>query len=205
MTIAKIVAENPNQGLWRLAWIYGFLSLLNGSQSMSLGNSVHFIAILIFAVIAAPFWGMLLFGIWSWVVHLIGKMLKGQGSFAFVRAAFAWSCVPLAVNIVFWVLLLGVFGGSLFQTSQASVGPMMLMMLVLIAKVVVMIWSLVIYINALAEVQNYSIGRSIANIVLAWLAIGIVLALLWMGVLFLFNASLSPSQAVLNLTLRMQL
>lgn len=204
MTISKIVAKNPNQGLWILAAIYGFLSFLNGSQTLALGNRVHVLLILLLAVIVAPFWGMVVFGIWSWVVHLVGKMLKGQGSFAFVRAAFAWSCVPLSVNILLWVLLLIAFGGSLFQTMQGSVGPMLLLLFVLIAKVIVMVWSLVIYINALAEVQKYSVGRSIANIVLAWVAIAVLFALIWMGIGFLVHTSLSPSQAVFNLTLGMQ-
>lgn len=205
MTIAKIVRENPNRGIWPLAWIYGFLSFLNCSQSLAIGNHVQFLWILLFSIVFAPFWGMIVFAIWSWVVYLIGKMLKGQASFSFVRAAFAWSCVPLIVNIVLWVLLIGVFGGSLFQTTQQSVGPMFLLMFVLIAKVVVMIWSLVIYLNTVAEVQQFSIGRSIANIILAWLAIGIVLWLIWVGLGFFINSSLSPSHAVLNLTLRMQL
>ncbi len=203
-TIAMIVAENPNRAIWALAWIYGFLSMLNGSQSLSLGNQVHFIPILIFAIVIAPIWGMLIFGIWSWVVLAVGKILKGQATFAAARAAFAWSCVPLIVNIALWALLLWCFGGSLFQTAHQT-GPVGLLMVVLIAKVVIAIWSLVIYINALAAVQKFSIGRSILNIVLAWLAIGIAVILIWMGIAALFNAALTPSQAVFNLTLRMQL
>lgn len=204
-TIAKIVADNPNKGVWLLAWIYGFLSLMNGSQSFTLGNHLQYLLIFIISLILAPLWGMALFAIWSWVILMIGKMLKGQASFAEARAAFAWSCVPLVINIALWVLLLISFGGALFQTAQPTTGPMILLMVVLMAKVVVMIWSLVIYINTLAEVQQFSVLRSIANIALAWIAIGIVVALIWMGIGFLVNASLTPSQAVLNLTLRMQL
>src|SRR5579871_6805794 len=129
MTISQIVQKNPNQGLWILAWIYGFLSFLNGSQSLSLGKDMNFLLILFLAVVIAPLWGMVVFGVWSLVVHLIGKMLKGQASFSFVRAAFAWSCVPLAVNILLWIILLFTFGESLFQTMQATVQPMLLLLL----------------------------------------------------------------------------
>jgi len=82
---------------------------------------------------------------------------------------------------------------------------MALMMFVLIAKLAVAIWSLVIYINTLAEVQKFSIGRSIANILIAWIAMGIAITLIWMGIGYLLNGSLNPSQAVLNITLGMQL
>jgi hypothetical protein len=204
-TIARIVDENPKRDVWILAWIYGFLSFMNGSQSFVLGNKFQFFGIIVFSIIIAPLWGMLVFAVWSFVVHLIGKLLKGKASFSYVRAAFAWSCVPLTVNIVLWILLLLAFGRTLFQTAQPTTGPIILLTLVLIAKVIIMIWSLVIYINALAEVQQFSIGRSIVNILLAWIAVAVVVAIFWVVLASLINQSLSPSQAVLNLTLRMQI
>jgi len=201
-TIAQIVATNPNRGLWLLAWIYGFLSLLNGGQSLTVGNHFHVLLILVFSVVVAPFWGMFVFWIWTWAVLLIGKILKGQADFTAARAAFAWSCVPLIVNIVLWILMLLVIGGALFQTAQPTQGPMVFLTAVLIAKLAVMIWSLVIYINALAEVQKFSVARSVANIVLAWIALGIVITIVFLGVWYLFHASFPPSQAVFNLTFR---
>jgi Yip1 domain len=204
-TIDSIVDENPKKHLWLLAWIYGFLSFMNASQSFVLGNTVQFFGIILLSILIAPLWGMLVFQVWSYVVHLIGKLLKGKGSFPYVRAAFAWSCVPLTVNIFLWILLLLVFGKSLFQTAEPTTGPVVLLTLVLIAKVIVMIWSLVIYINALAEVQRFSIGRAILNILLAWIAVAVVAFLLWLVLASFLNQSISPSQAVLNLTLRMQI
>jgi hypothetical protein len=204
-TIARIVDENPKRDLWVLAWIYGFLALMNGSQSLVLGNQFQFVGIIVFSILIAPLWGMLVFAVWSFVVHLMGKLLKGKGSFSYVRAAFAWSCVPLTVNIALWILLLAVFGRTLFQTAQPTTGPLVLLTLVLIAKVIIMIWSLVIYINTLAEVQRFSIGRSILNILLAWIAVALVVAVFWVVLASLLNQPLSPSQAVFNLTLRMQI
>lgn len=200
-TIAHIVSQNPKRGLWLLAAIYGFLSLLNGFQSSALGNAAHAILIIILAIIFSPVWGMIIFGIWSWVVYRIGKLLKGQSSFAFVRAAFAWSCVPLVINIALWILLVLIFGTALFQSDPLT-GSMGLLLGVLVIKVVVLVWSLVIFINALAEVQKISIGRSIANIVLAWIAIALVITLIWLGLGFITNASMT-SAAIFNLTSRM--
>jgi hypothetical protein len=199
-TISKIVDVNPNRSLWLLAWIYGFLSLLNGSQSLEVGKPVHFLLLLLSAIVLAPLWGMFIFSFWSWVVHMVGKLLKGRGSFSYIRAAFAWSCVPLTVNIALWFLGLALFGRVVLQTAQPTTGPMIIMMFILIAKVVVMIWSLVIYINALAEVQGFSIGRSIINIVLSWIAIGVAAALILMGIAFLTHSS-PTIQAIINLRL----
>ncbi len=204
-TISKIVRENPNRDLWILAAIYGFLSLINIFQAFVAGQNLHFATIIILAVVIAPFWGMVVFTIWSWVVYLIGKLLKGKANYTFVRAAFAWSNVPLLINVVLWIILLAVYRNSLFLSAEPSGGPLGLLLIALIVKVIVMIWSLVIYINALAEVQKFSTLRSIGNIVLSWIAVAVVFSILWLLIAYFTNASLSPSQAAFNLTLRMSI
>ena len=184
-TISKIVSENPKRGLWPLAWIYGILSLLSGSQSLSLGHSMSLLSLLLLAIVFAPLWGMAVFGIWSWVVYWVGRLLGGVGDFSFIRAAYAWSCAPLLVSLILWVLLISFFGSNLFQQSPDThfmqQGLVILLFGSLIAKTVLSIWSLVIFINTLAEVQKFSILRSISNIILAWIAIGVVIWLVWFG------------------------
>lgn len=184
-TISEIVAENPKRDFWVLAFIYGFVALLNLFQSLEIGNSIQFFAILLLSVIFAVPWGWLVFTVWSWVILWIGKLLKGQGSFHQMRAAFAWSCVPLLANALLWIVLILGFGNSLFQnfseSQQIRTGHAVFLFCVLIAKVAFTIWSLIIYINALAVVQKFSIARSIFNIVFSWFAIGIFFGLIWLG------------------------
>lgn len=182
-TIARIVAENPNRSLWWLAGIYGFCSLLNMFQSMFLGASVHVVGIVILAVVLAPFWGWINFSVWSAVVNWVGKWFKGRGSFITVRSAYAWSCVPILLNIPLWLLMVVLFGHQLFLNfPNAHLMPqshVILLFTILVIKVVLAIWSLVIYLNTLAEVQGYSILKAILNVVVAGVILGIVLFVVW--------------------------
>jgi hypothetical protein len=182
-TIARIVAENPNRSLWGLAFIYGFCSLMNLFQSVALGANLGIVGILLLAIIAAPFYGYLSFTIWSGFVFWIGKLFKGAGSFKVVRSAYAWSCVPILLNIPLWLLMVALFGHQLFLNSpNAQFMPnsqVLLLFVILIVKVVLSIWSLVIYLNALAEVQKYSILRAILNVVLAGVVMSILAFILW--------------------------
>jgi uncharacterized membrane protein len=66
------------------------------------------------------------------------------------------------------------------------------LILILIGKVVISIWSLVIYLNALAEVQKFSILRSIFSVIFSWVFIGAVLALIWFSLMYLLQMG-SPS------------
>lgn len=182
-TMAGIVRENPNRFLWQLATIYGFCSLMNMFQSVVMGNAMGPIGIVILGILLAPFYGYISFTIWSFFVFLVGKLLKSQGDFKSVRAAYAWSSVPLAVNIPLWLLMVILFGHQLFlnfpDAPSFTNGQVWLLLLLLIFKVILAIWSLVIYINALAEVQKFSIIRSIVNIVIAAVIAGMIFSILW--------------------------
>jgi len=182
-TISQITAENPYRSLWLLAAIYGFCSLMNLFQSMTLGTALGTAGILILAIVLAPFWGWINLSIWSGFVFWIGKWFKGDGSFATVRSAYAWSCVPLIVNIPLWLLMVILFGHQLFlnfpNAHLLSNGEMMLLFAILVIKVVLAIWSLVIYLNALAEVQKFSVLRAICNVVVAGVVVGIIVFVLW--------------------------
>ena len=187
-TIARIVQENPNRGLWWLAFIYGFSGLLNTFQSMFLGRQFGLLALFLIAAVLGPLWGYVSFSVWSWVVSWTGKWLKGAGEFKTVRAAYAWSCFPLIVNVVLWFALAALFGRSLFtdisEGYPLTQGQMAMMMAILLIRLVVAIWSLVIYLNALAEVQKFSVLRAIGNVVIAGVLIAIVF---YLAVFLLFG------------------
>jgi len=100
-----------------------------------------------------------------------------------VRAAYAWSCVPLVLSGVIWILLIISFGASLFMSPPVEqilpAGQALFIMILLLGKVILSIWSLVIYLNALAEVQKFSILRAIGNVIVSAIALGIALGILW--------------------------
>ena len=195
-TIRAIVEQDPKRSLWLLAFIYGFTSLLNGFQSFPIALQFGVIPMLLIAVIFAPFWGYAIFSMWSYVVIWVGRLFKGQATFEQGRAAFAWAAVPLIANIPLWVLLVLFFGDFLFFGAQDQImiaGPaVLLLFLILIGKLVFAIWSIVIYLQALAEVQQFSVLRAIGNVILASLCIGIAVTILWTAAAIIFNAAAGP-------------
>lgn len=170
-TIRSVVSQNPGRSLWLLAAVYGFSSILNGYQSAALGGEVATWMLVLFAMIFAPIWGYIVFCIWGWLIALTGKLLKGEGNFYTIRAAYAWSCVPLAANAVLWFLLIALFGGKIFQSAVdghlLTQGQITTLFVLLIGKMVFVIWAIVLYLNALAEVQKFSVLRAIVNVIIA--------------------------------------
>jgi hypothetical protein len=182
-TIRRIVSEKPDRSLWVLAAIYGFGSLIGNAQSLGFGQSLNFLAIFLIVILLSPIWGYIFFSLWSAVVYWIGKLFKGVGTFHSVRAAYAWSCVPLAINIPIWIILSVVFGQELFQPSFGSgdldTPSFVLLFAALLIRLAMAVWSLVIYFNALAEVQSYSILKSILNVLASSVLLLLAAWILW--------------------------
>jgi len=197
--IRSIIARNTNRSLWILAFIYGFTSLLNCFQSIPIALHLGIIPMLLISVILAPFWGYAFFAIWSGIVVWVGKLLKGQATFETARAAYAWSAVPLIGNIPLWLLLIFFYSHFLFfgmQDQIALPGAAMLLFIILIGKLVFAIWTIVIYLQMLSEVQQFSILRAIVNVILASLIIGIATAFIWSLVIFVYASTFTPSVAM---------
>jgi len=188
-TIQRLVAEHGNRGFWLLAIIYGFSGLLNFFQSISLGGRLGIGAIFLLALLLSVIWGYVSFSVWSFAVWLTGKLFKGAADFKVLRFAYAWSCTPFIVNAILWLVMAFIFGGLLFMNFHEDYpftqGQVILMFLILILRIGVGIWSLVIYLNALCVVQNYSIFRAIGNVILGAIFIAIVFYLL--GFLFFMH------------------
>jgi hypothetical protein len=186
-TIAYILRESPNRGFWILACIYGFSSALNWFQSMMLGLRIGVLPIFLLALLLSPLWGYVGISVWSWVVHFSGRWLKGEGTFKEVRTAYAWSCVPIVVNVGLWFFLALIFGRALFanfapESQILTQGEVAILFSILVIRIGVMIWSLVIYLKMLAEVRHYSILRAIGNVLIAGAIVTAALYLIiWIG------------------------
>lgn len=182
-TIRRIVEENPNRSLWLLAFIYGLDSLISNAHALTLGQIIPPFILFPIIVILSPIWGYAFFSILSAAVLFIGKLFGGIATFRAVRAAFAWSCVPFAVSLVLLFATVFIFGQKLFMpnpVNQALSDKLtFLMFFILIAQVVLPIWSLIIYLKGLAEVQGYSVLKAIFNVILASIVMLFVGWIVW--------------------------
>ncbi len=187
-TVQAIVEFSPNYGLKILSFIYGLASLFSLAQTFSLGFFMGFVPLIILMLILAPFWGYLVFTFVSWVVYQTGRWLQGLATHLQVRSVLAWSHVPITVNLAVWVVFLFIFRETLFQGFPGSYlfkGPMFyLLFFMCLVQLVMSIWALVLYLNGLAQVQGFSMGKAILNLLLTigFFALGfavIVFLLLW--------------------------
>ena len=195
-TIREIITFNPNYRIWILSAIYGLGSLFGIAQSYSLGIYNQFPAILLGAIILSPLWGYIVFSIASVFVVFTGKWIGGHGDYRQIRAALAWSNVPMVINVVIWFLMMILFGTSVFKNFPEAYAlsrlEFWLLFSLLITQLIVGVWALILYVLALAEVQMFSILKAIFNLILAFIMVMIVVFVLIYAGQWIYHLSNGP-------------
>ena len=121
------------------------------------------IAQVIFGVVIGPF-----------LLAFVGGWLGGEADPADIREAVAWSYVPVAVATVAWLPLLLAYGSRAFTADLSPATPAQWAALpALLVLFATNLWSLVLLVATLAEVQRFSIAKAIACLII--LSIPVVL------------------------------
>ncbi len=184
-TIRTIVSTDSRFGLFILAAIYGLPLAFNFAQSFSLSSAVPVWAIVIGSLIVCMFLGLLGISISAWLLQWTGRWIGGRGNYQSVRAAVAWSNVPNIATIIMWVVLLGAFGGQVFNKNFSQmhfIGYQAgILFLVMLIESIASIWGFIILINTLAEVQGFSIWRALLNVLIPFVSIVVIIWIVgWM-------------------------
>lgn len=139
-------------------------------------------SILLLALVGGGLFGWITYLLYAWGMSVTGQWLRGRSNYDTFRTVLAWSLVPSITTLLFLMPEVAVFGDSLFKSDLVvySLASRTLAIAGGLAQLVFSIWSLVILIKGIMLVQNFSLGRALANMILPG---GIVIA--FVGVLVL--------------------
>lgn len=189
-TIRQIVETNPDRLVLVLAAISGIVQGFANAESKSRGNRESFLAIVLASVVLGPVMGII--GLWlgGSLLRWTGGWIGGQGDSRRIRAAVAWSNVPMIWSLALWIPAILLFGQELFTeaTPVLDASPLLsgLYLGFSIGTAVIGVWSFVVGLHALGEVQGFSAWKALLNGILAMLVVLIpILAIvgiaIWLG------------------------
>lgn len=195
-TIRALVEYDPNFRLIFFSFIYGFpffcffFSPLYSWTFLYMGESfqasslplpfLYLILMGFFTIFVAGLSisiGYLLFNFSSFLYWLVGKWLKGKGSFKEVRMATYWSTLPFLFPFALFFPLFAV------PMVLILVGEVLLLPSIWMALYgVSLIWGVGILSKTLGEVQGFSAWMALLNMFLAAAALtALYFLLIWMG------------------------
>ncbi len=146
-----------------------------------------------------PLWGLLGFcivfgGLLGWISYYLyaallswtGKWLDGKGDRTSILRILSYAKTPALVGLLFLIPQIGIYGIELFKAegdiTSAGLVSNIFFYGSMFLEFVLGIWSLVLCVIAVSEVQKFSIGKSILNLLLPVLIF--VVPLIIVGMIF---------------------
>ncbi|MDE3045506.1 MAG: hypothetical protein KGJ02_02525 [Verrucomicrobiota bacterium] len=172
--VRAVVRADPTFGFWSLSFLFGLSVLFYLANFYSWGLSFSFVEVLWPILIGAPFFGALYFLFKSWILQFIGRLLGGKAPYSHVRAAFTWSRSPYALALLLWIALFSSESGGVFVHYDTDTSAVFINLIIAI----LVIWSAILLIQTNAEIQSFSLFRSLLNVFLSWLLSSFIIVIL---------------------------
>jgi len=149
------------------------------------------------ALILSPFAGMLGFTIIAGLLFWVGRWIGGTGNFISIRAAVSWANAPNIVTGLSWLVLIALFQDRIFYDGfmqRSFVGREQgVLSFVAALQFVIAVWSFVLLLKTLAEVQRFSVWKALLNVILPFalfvIALWVAMWLIWWIKDFMLNYS----------------
>ena len=160
---ARYVIEHKTIVYALMLVVIGYIaSGFSGFMNSELYPDFSYVWIFLISIILGPILGIIMMFIASGIVFLIGKLLKGTGSFWDVFKASSLSSIPAIFTGPFYILWMFVSPESFFFEDGVSA----IAVIVSIIMIVTAIWSVIILVAAIAEAHQFSIIRSIISLII---------------------------------------
>ena len=152
-----------------LACFAGFSEILVSASRFNLGDHISIPLIFVFAVLLGPVIGVTGLLVAALLLRWTGTWLGGKTTYSMVRAAIAWSFVPVICYSVLWIPQYLLLGSVLFESRVVLYGSKAHLIIVgfNVFRLIIVIWSVVIFLNCLSEVQKLPVWKTIVNCILS--------------------------------------
>jgi hypothetical protein len=148
----------------------GITRTLDRAATKNLGDNSSLIEVLGISIIVGGLIGWIIFYIYAALTSWTGKWLKGTADTNSLLRMISYAMIPFIANLIILISQIAIFGNGIFQSNTDIYGVGLLSIIVfyftLSLEIVIGIWTLVIYTIGISEVQKFSIGKSIINMIL---------------------------------------
>lgn len=179
-TLRFILANCPDKYILTLLVLGGIVRAIDRATKQHQGDTMSTTGVLLLALVGGGLFGWATYLLYAWGMRVTGQWLGGRSDYDTFRIVLAWALVPSITTLLFLVPEVAVFGDSLFKSDLEihSLASRTLAIASGLAQLVLSIWTFVILLRGIMLVQNFSVGRALANMLLpGGLVVGVILAL----------------------------
>ncbi|MBA7471670.1 hypothetical protein ES707_06979 [subsurface metagenome] len=169
-TIRKILDTNPKHMVLLLAMLGGFAYALSRFSGGDIDIVFPVPIVLLICTIVGSIGGVISLYIGGALLSWTGRWIGGQASPTYVRAAIAWSYIPLIWALIIYIpeFVLLMKRLSINRTVDINTNPLLFFTLFgfIALKFIVGIWAFIIFLKCLGEAQRFSAWKALGNLFL---------------------------------------
>jgi hypothetical protein len=181
--VFKYINENRYEKyMTALLFLAGVSSSINRATLKNMGDKSELLSIIGLSIVLGGLFGWISYYIYSAMLSWTGKWLDGEGNTKSILRVLSHAMLPSIISILFLIPQIGVYGNEIFKSngdiSSAGIIPNILVYSCMAVDAVLGLWTMVLCVLAISEVQKLSIGKSILNLLLPILIIVVPLLLI---------------------------
>ncbi|MGI4762116.1 MAG: YIP1 family protein [Janthinobacterium lividum] len=174
-TLSYILANQVDEHVSLLFVLGGITRAIGRAITQYPTNKMGGATTLILAIVGGSISGMITYTGYAWGMSLMGGWLGGKASSDQLKTVIGWALVPTIATLLLLIPTLAVLSDEV----SGMAGPLLPNSLALacaLLQIGLGIWSTVILLKGVALVQEFTIGRSLVNVLLPGaLLIGLIL------------------------------
>ena len=148
----------------------GITNAFDRSEASFLNSSDSIGITIVGSIVGGALFGWISFYIYSFLIRFTGKWLGGQADTDSILRVLAYSAIPSISTLILIIFKLFLVGSDLFE-NVLTYG-------FTIIESILGIWTFVLSVVGISEVQQFSIGKAILNILLPVIILVVPIALL---------------------------
>lgn len=159
----------------------GISNALDRAVLRDMGDSYSLGTILMLCILVGGLLGWISIYIYAWLLSISGTWIKGKANHSEIYRVIAYALLPAILGILLYIPQIAVFGNGIFQSGpleNSGIAEMAIYWTTLVLELVLGIYTLVFMVSAVAEVQQFSLGRAILNLIMAVLVVVVPILIL---------------------------
>jgi len=153
-----------------LITLIGIANVGGGVFEKSFSSTYDFYTSFLFSIFKGGLLGWIGFYVFAFLLSLTGKWLKGEASTNSMLLMSAHAYIPNILIMLFWIpriiLMDNIHVDIWEERPDPSLSTYFMKAILGIGELVLNIWSLVLLVVGVSVVQQFSLGRAIANVLL---------------------------------------
>ena len=168
-----------------LLFLAGIVRSFDRATSKNMGDNLSLWGIIAFCVIVGGLFGWISYYIYASLISWTGRWFEGKANTQSILRVLAYSLFPSVLILILLIVEIAIYGNTLFQSDNDISNTGLINNIVyyglLLCEVVLGIWSFVLSVIGISQIQKFSIWKALLNLLLpALLFISIILVIVLM-------------------------